>query len=847
MTTMKPQLKLLKQLFLSTLFVIGITFFTKAQQGVGVGTKTPDGSAMLDITSLNKGLLIPRIQTLTGINDATTITAPAPSLLIYTSINNLNPGYYYNSGDANLPVWVRLSTGNDNVGNVDDWSITGNKGLDNNKFLGHIDSVDLVFRTNNASRVTIKADGGFLALGNANGEVPYSGSGSRFMWAPRRYALRAGYVNANQWDTDNVGTGSLGVGINVRASGATAVALNNGTFASGMHSMSIGDSTEASGPGSFASGHATRATGLIAFATGSVNIASGEASFVAGERDTASGKYAVAFGNRTISSGTGSFATGVKTQATGLGSIVAGLESKALGNYSTASGFSSEATKTASFATGNNTTASGDYSASFNSSTTASGAASFAAGMGTEAIAMTSTAFGVTTKAYGEGSFVTGNNTSSFNSASYSLAFGDNSNTIGANSLAGGFKSSASGANSIGIGNTVYASGNNSIAVGVETSAAGAGSIVGGFKSTSSILALNSLAIGNLASATGENAVALGFNVKATALNSIAIGANNTANLESATALGFGTTASEMGAIAMGVSTNASGYASLSAGDGTTASGDKSAALGEQTIAKAKGALAIGSYNEIATDIAVKDNPQPNDRLFQIGGGTNNLRNTIFSVRRDGRTGINVANPTASLHIKARNFANDGSHIRLESPASTVYGAISYGVTGMQFKNSEADDVFAFRNSAQVNTMTLSNAGNMVITGTLTENSDIRLKENISPLKNVLNKIDNIQPITYYFKDKKSHPSTHQIGFNAQEIEREFPELVNKNEKEYLSVSYSKMSAVAIQAIKEQQQTINAQQQKIEQLDNKNTALEKDVEQLKIQMQEVLKKLNTAK
>ena len=83
--------------------------------------------------------------------------------------------------------------------------------------------------------------------------------------------------------------------------------------------------------------------------------------------------------------------------------------------------------------------------------------------------------------------------------------------------------------------------------------------------------------------------------------------------------------------------------------------------------------------------------------------------------------------------------------------------------------------------------------------------------------------------------------------FNAQEIEREFPELVNKNEKEYLSVSYSKMSAVAIQAIKEQQQTINAQQQKIEQLDNKNTALEKDVEQLKIQMQEVLKKLNTAK
>ena len=129
--------------------------------------------------------------------------------------------------------------------------------------------------------------------------------------------------------------------------------------------------------------------------------------------------------------------------------------------------------------------------------------------------------------------------------------------------------------------------------------------------------------------------------------------------------------------------------------------------------------------------------------------------------------------------------------------------------------------------------------GNMNITGCFTATnvmcpSDLRLKENIFPLENVFDKINNIQPITYYFKDKTNYPATHQIGFSAQEIEKEFPELVNKNEQGFLSVNYPQMSVVAIQAIKEQQQIINHQQNEI-------TTLQKEVEELKIQMQKVMR------
>jgi len=80
-------------------------------QNVGINDdgSTPDNSAMLDVKSTSKGLLIPQIA-LTGVNDATTITTPATSLLVYntTDGSGLTPGYYYNSGTPASPVWKAL-------------------------------------------------------------------------------------------------------------------------------------------------------------------------------------------------------------------------------------------------------------------------------------------------------------------------------------------------------------------------------------------------------------------------------------------------------------------------------------------------------------------------------------------------------------------------------------------------------------------------------------------------------------------------------------------------------------------------------------------------------------------
>ncbi|MEI6142245.1 MAG: hypothetical protein WCP85_23430 [Mariniphaga sp.] len=91
--------------------ILGINLSTRAQVAINSTGDAPNSSAMLDVSSSNKGLLIPYVA-LTDPSDATTIPSPAISLLVYnyTTRSGLTPGYYYNSGTTYAPVWTRLLT-----------------------------------------------------------------------------------------------------------------------------------------------------------------------------------------------------------------------------------------------------------------------------------------------------------------------------------------------------------------------------------------------------------------------------------------------------------------------------------------------------------------------------------------------------------------------------------------------------------------------------------------------------------------------------------------------------------------------------------------------------------------
>jgi hypothetical protein len=93
---MKPKL-----LFFVTALLLGIQSY--AQTGVAINTTgaEPDNSAMLDVSSTDKGILIPRMTEA----QRTAIATPATGLLVYQ--NDGTEGFYYFDGSA----WKRLDTG----------------------------------------------------------------------------------------------------------------------------------------------------------------------------------------------------------------------------------------------------------------------------------------------------------------------------------------------------------------------------------------------------------------------------------------------------------------------------------------------------------------------------------------------------------------------------------------------------------------------------------------------------------------------------------------------------------------------------------------------------------------
>ncbi len=97
--------------FLVAMFLCMPWQIASAQNGVKIAATagTADPSAMLDITSTNKGLLFPRV-TLTGLTDNTTpVNNPATGLVVYNlgSVGVPATGIYFWNGSS----WVLLSSG----------------------------------------------------------------------------------------------------------------------------------------------------------------------------------------------------------------------------------------------------------------------------------------------------------------------------------------------------------------------------------------------------------------------------------------------------------------------------------------------------------------------------------------------------------------------------------------------------------------------------------------------------------------------------------------------------------------------------------------------------------------
>lgn len=81
--------------------------------------------------------------------------------------------------------------------------------------------------------------------------------------------------------------------------------------------------------------------------------------------------------------------------------------------------------------------------------------------------------------------------------------------------------------------------------------------------------------------------------------------------------------------------------------------------------------------------------------------------------------------------------------------------------------------------------------------------SDERLKDNITPIENALDKVSKLGGYEFDWNDKQDVYEGHDIGVIAQEVEAVFPELVTDRDNGFKAVKYEKLVPTLIEAIKE--------------------------------------------
>ena len=157
--------------------------------------------------------------------------------------------------------------------------------------------------------------------------------------------------------------------------------------------------------------------------------------------------------------------------------------------------------------------------------------------------------------------------------------------------------------------------------------------------------------------------------------------------------------------------------------------------------------------------------------------------------------------------------------------SGVTYGGLNdYAMTFCM--NNDTDRGFWWGYSGQTKSsgaMSLTTAGVLTVAssitagGDITAFSDIRVKENIEDLEGSLDKVTQLRGVSY----NKIGSEEKSIGVIAQEIQEVLPEVVREGQDGMLSVAYGNITAVLIEAIKEQQEIISQLEERIVDLENR--------------------------
>lgn len=143
----------------------------------------------------------------------------------------------------------------------------------------------------------------------------------------------------------------------------------------------------------------------------------------------------------------------------------------------------------------------------------------------------------------------------------------------------------------------------------------------------------------------------------------------------------------------------------------------------------------------------------------------------------------------------------DNEHIKLKhGNISLIEGNISLERGGISLDNENIN--------LKYGSISLEQGNINLMQGQLLVQSDERLKTDIQPIENALERVDKLKGVYYHWKDDDKKKKL-EIGVIAQDVQQQFPELVNTDKNSILSVDYIKLTAILIECVKDLKQQIS--------------------------------------
>lgn len=318
---------------------------SKAQSvAINTDASAPNASALLDIKSTSKGLLIPRMTSV----QRTAIATPASGLLVYDITTS--SFWFYNGS------WNQL-TGSSG------WNLTGNAGTNAaTNFIGTTDKRPLRFRVNNIWAGGIDTTKANVFLGIGAGQTNTGGEDNTAVGNEALFGTTTGGNNtvsgyqalySNSVGFNNTASGYHSLYSNVAGSNATAIGTNAMLFANSTttaytnFSVAVGfEALRGSFTPASNTGNSNTAIGyqaMISNSSGNQNTALGVQSLfynTTGSNNTATGQgalYSNVLGSDNTANGYGALAFNTAGANTATGAKA--LYANTTGDYNTASGF----------------------------------------------------------------------------------------------------------------------------------------------------------------------------------------------------------------------------------------------------------------------------------------------------------------------------------------------------------------------------------------------------------------------------------------------------------------------------------------------------------------------------